>query len=130
MEQKDIMLNVRLGMWVRNARLKQGLTQKEASRKIHVSQAYLCQVEKGDKNITLKKFSDIMRNLEGNTIDYQKYFGSIIREERKRRNLTIHDFSEQNMFCDHYISEIERGIKNVSSLYLNDIFHSLSRMNT
>ena len=58
-----------LGRRIRQERLRLNLTQEQLSENIGISTAYLVQIERGDRNVTLDKLIPIANRL-GVTIDY------------------------------------------------------------
>lgn len=58
-----------LGRRIRQERLRLNLTQEQLSEHIGISTAYLGQIERGDRNVTLEKLVPIANRL-GVTIDY------------------------------------------------------------
>ena len=58
-----------LGIRIRQERLRLNLTQEQLSEYIGISTAYLGQIERGDRNVTLDKLIPIANRL-GVTIDY------------------------------------------------------------
>lgn len=58
-----------LGKRIRQERLRLNLTQEQLSEDIGISTAYLGQIERGDRNVTLDKLVPIVNRL-GVTLDY------------------------------------------------------------
>ena len=55
----------------------------------------------------------------------RKVLGDVLRAEREYQNRTLRDVSETSMVSLGYLSEVERGFKEVSSEILNSICASL-----
>ena len=60
---------IALGRRIREERLKMNLTQEKLAEDIDISTAYVGQIERGDRNLTLDKLVLIAKRL-GVTIDY------------------------------------------------------------
>lgn len=54
-----------------------------------------------------------------------EYLGVTIRQERERQKLSLRDVSEMAYISLGYLSEVERGLKEVSSPVLNSIADAL-----
>lgn len=61
-----------LGKRIREERSKQHLTQEQLAEDINISTAYLGQIERGERNLTLDKLIKIANRL-GVTVDYLLY---------------------------------------------------------
>lgn len=57
---------------------------------------------------------------------YRNALGYVIRTERLRQELTMRDIAERAPMALGYLSEVERGQKDVSSELLNTIARGLS----
>jgi transcriptional regulator with XRE-family HTH domain len=60
---------IALGRRIREERLKMNLTQEKLAEDIDISTAYVGQIERGDRNLTLDKLVLIAKRL-GITVDY------------------------------------------------------------
>ncbi|MPN48883.1 hypothetical protein SDC9_196495 [bioreactor metagenome] len=58
-----------LGRRIREERLNIGLTQEKLAEEVGLSPAYIGQVERGERNLTLEKLIDVVNRL-GVTLDY------------------------------------------------------------
>lgn len=56
---------------------------------------------------------------------YRVALGDIIREERQTRNLNLRDLSKSGIISLGYLSEVERGQKEISSEFLNSVASGL-----
>ncbi len=59
----------KLGKRIREEQLKLGLTQESLSERIEISAAYLGQIERGERSVSLDKLVPLANNL-GVSIDY------------------------------------------------------------
>ncbi len=58
-------------------------------------------------------------------MDIKYYFGLAVREYRLKRNLTQEDLAELADLSRTYISDVERGAKNISLISINRICKAL-----
>ena len=58
-----------LGKRIREERLRLGLTQEHLAEDIHISTAYLGQIERGERSVTLDKLVTLAKRL-GVTVDF------------------------------------------------------------
>ena len=68
METKEIAL--RFGQFIRGARLRQNLLQKEVAAKLNISQVYYCYIETGSRIVDFPLALEICRVLELDLNDF------------------------------------------------------------
>jgi len=81
---------IALGRRIREERLKMNLTQEKLAEDIDISTAYVGQIERGDRNLTLDKLVLIANRL-GITVDY------LLSDSVPIGNTTAHNLITQIM---------------------------------
>jgi transcriptional regulator with XRE-family HTH domain len=56
---------------------------------------------------------------------YKDALGEVIRQTRKNRNLTMRDISDAGYISLGYLSEVERGRKEIASAFLDIVAQAL-----